>query len=132
MTKLPLRIQFWLGPWLCGLVLATPSPCFAAPDPAVQSGHAKNPQAVVEVQAGKRAEANAAWWGFDEEDATEAIQAAIRSGAKRVIVPNVGKDWIVRPLQLASDQELVLEPGVVITAHTRRLSRRRRQCAQRQ
>jgi hypothetical protein len=31
-------------------------------------------------------------------------------------VPNLGTDWIVRPLHLVSDQELFLEPGVVITA----------------
>ncbi len=78
--------------------------------------NAKNPQAVAEVQSGQRTTANAAWWGFNAEDATEALQAAIRSGAKRVIVPNVGKDWVVRPLQLASDQELFLEKGVVVTA----------------
>ena len=76
----------------------------------------KNPQAVQEVIAGKRSEANAAWWGFNEDDATDALQAAIRSGAKRVIVPNVGMEWIVRPIQLAGEQELVLEKGVVITA----------------
>jgi hypothetical protein len=29
---------------------------------------------------------------------------------------NLGKDWMVRPLQLVSDQDLVLEPGVTITA----------------
>ena len=76
----------------------------------------RNPQAVQEVRSGKRTEANAAWWGFDPEDATEALQDAIRSGAKRVVVPNVGRDWIVRPVQLAGRQELVLEPGVVIAA----------------
>ena len=76
----------------------------------------KNPQAVLEVQSGKRTEANAAWWGFNEEDATDGLQAAIRSGAKKVIVPNLGKDWIVRPIQLVSGQEIVFEPGVVITA----------------
>ena len=32
------------------------------------------------------------------------------------MVPNVGRDWIVRPIQLAGRQELVLEPGVVIAA----------------
>jgi len=78
--------------------------------------NAKDPQAVKEVLAGKRKTANAAWWGFDEEDATEALQAAINSGAKRVIVPNMTQDWIVRPIRLAGDQELVLEKGVVITA----------------
>jgi len=78
--------------------------------------NARNPQAVQEVIAGNRTEANAAWWGFDREDSTEALQAAINSGAKRVIVPNMTKDWIVRPITLASHQELVLEDGVVITA----------------
>ena len=33
-----------------------------------------------------------------------------------MIVPHVGKDWIVRPITLAADQELVLEEGVVVTA----------------
>lgn len=79
-------------------------------------GNTANPQAVQEVMAGKRATANAAWWGFQEEDSTEALQAAINSGAKRVLVPNMTKDWIVRPLKLAGHQELILEDGVVLTA----------------
>ena len=79
-------------------------------------GNTKNAQAVAEVLSGKRVVANAAWWGFDEEDATEALQSAINSGAKRVIVPNMTKDWIVRPVTLVGDQELVVEDGVVITA----------------
>jgi hypothetical protein len=76
----------------------------------------KNPDAVAEVLAGKRTEANAAWWGFDVDDSTEALQAAIKSGAKRVVVPNLKRDWIVRPIQLAGDQELVFEDGVVVAA----------------
>src|SRR4051794_32178328 len=79
-------------------------------------GVAKDPRAVQDVLAGKRADANAAWWGFDEDDATEALQAAIRSGARKVVVPNMQRDWVVRPIQLAGDQELVLEKGVVVTA----------------
>ena len=75
-----------------------------------------DPQAVQEVLDGKRDTANAAWWGFDPDDATEALQGAIDSGAKKVIVPDIGSDWIVRPIQLAGDQELVLEKGAVITA----------------
>jgi len=73
-------------------------------------------EAVEEVLAGKRATANAAWWGFHEEDATETIQAAINSGAKKVIVPYVGKPWIVRPIQMRSDLELVFQPGVLVLA----------------
>jgi hypothetical protein len=60
--------------------------------------------------------ANAAWWGFAPADSTAALQAAINSGAAQVIVPNMGKDWIVRPIRLVSNQELVLQQGVVITA----------------
>lgn len=60
--------------------------------------------------------ARAAWWGLDEEDATEALQTAILSGAKRVIVPNLGRDWVVKPIRLVPNLELVLEPGVVIPA----------------
>jgi len=89
---------------------------FAATSLAGQAENLPNSQAIGEVQSGKRTEANAAWWGFKEEDATDALQSAIRSGAQKVIVPNVGKEWIVRPIHLVSDQELFLEPGVVITA----------------
>jgi polygalacturonase len=77
---------------------------------------AADPQAVAEVLSGRRSEANAAWWGFDAADATETLQAAINSKAKRLVVPNMASDWIVRPITLAGDQELILEKGVVITA----------------
>ncbi len=92
--------------------LSTTAVCCAA-----ESGpNEKNPQAVQELRDGKRDTANAAWWGFDSEDSTEALQNAISSGAKKVIVPKMPSDWITRPLKLAGNQELVLEEGVVITA----------------
>jgi len=75
-----------------------------------------DPAAVKEVMAGKRTEANAAWWGFNAEDATDILQAAISSGAKKLTVPNMGKPWIVRPIQLESDQEIVFEKGVTVLA----------------
>jgi hypothetical protein len=75
-----------------------------------------DPQAVAEVRAGKRAFANAAWWGFDKSDATESLQAALNSGAKTLLIPYLGQSWIVRPLQLPSNQEILLEPGVVLLA----------------
>ena len=74
------------------------------------------PDAVNEVMSGKRTTANAAWWGFNTTDATETLQSAINSGAKKVIVPNMGKDWIVRPIKLAGNQEIIFEKGVVVTA----------------
>ncbi|MBN1294761.1 MAG: right-handed parallel beta-helix repeat-containing protein [Candidatus Latescibacteria bacterium] len=79
-------------------------------------GNIKSPQAVKEVMDGKRIKANAAWWGFDEVDATEALQLAINSGAKKVIVPNMGSEWIVCPIQLHSDLEIVFEKDTVVTA----------------
>ena len=53
---------------------------------------------------------------FNPEDATETLQAAIDSGAKRLVVPNMRADWIVRPIKLAGNQELIFEPGTVVTA----------------
>ena len=76
----------------------------------------KNPQAVAEILAGARKVANAAWWGFDEKDSTRFLQAAINSGAKKVVVSNMGRDWVITPIALASDQEIFFEPGVVVTA----------------
>ncbi|MBS1829271.1 MAG: right-handed parallel beta-helix repeat-containing protein, partial [Acidobacteria bacterium] len=76
----------------------------------------RNAQAVEDLRAGKIATANAAWWGFEAEDSTRALQAAIDSGAKKVIVPYMGSPWILTPVRLRGNQELHLEPGVVLLA----------------
>jgi hypothetical protein len=75
-----------------------------------------NNEAIQEVMNGIRTEANAAWWGFDESDSTSALQSAIRSKAREIIVPNMGKPWIVEPIILESDKKVVFEKGVVIEA----------------
>ena len=76
-----------------------------------------NPQeAIAAVEAGEMDTAHADWWGFDETDSTEAIQQAVDSGAKRVVIPYMGKPWIIRPIRLHSDLELVFEPGVLVLA----------------
>ena len=79
-------------------------------------GSLANPQAVREVTSGKRADANVAWWGFKAEDSTQFLQAAIDSGARKVIVPYQGAPWIITPVWLRGDLELVFEPGVVVLA----------------
>jgi polygalacturonase len=79
-------------------------------------GNFKNPEAVQWVEHGDLEIANAAWWGFDANDSTHAIQEAINSGANKVIIPYMGSDWIVRPIELASNQEIFFEPGVVVLA----------------
>ena len=75
-----------------------------------------NPGAVQEVLSGERKTANAAWWGFNTDDSTDALQAAIDSGASKVIVPYTGSPWIVRPIKLTSDLEITFEPGVIVVA----------------
>lgn len=79
-------------------------------------GRAPNPQAVEEVKSGVRTTANAAWWGFDAVDATERLQAALDSGAKSLLIPNMGEPWIVRPLTLRGDMEIMFEPGTLVLA----------------
>jgi hypothetical protein len=76
-----------------------------------------NEKAIEEVKQGKRKVAYASWWGFDPEDATEALQAAIDSSAPKVVVENMGRPWIVsRTINLRSNQEIVFEKGVIVEA----------------
>ena len=96
------KSSFWLFVSITVSIITFPTFCFAE-----IPGNVKSPETVKDVLDGKRTIANAAWWGFDEYDATECLQSAIDSGAKRVIVPNMTKDWIVRPVKLAGDQEII-------------------------
>lgn len=77
---------------------------------------ARDDAAIREVAEGKRTEARADWWGFDEKDSSEFLQAAIKSKARKVVIPNMGRPWITRPLKLRSDLELVFEKGVELQA----------------
>ena len=79
-------------------------------------GNGSNPKAIEQVVAGERTVVNASWWGFDSEDATAALQKAIDSKATKVIVPDMGKPWIIRPIKLRGNLELVFEPGVLVLA----------------
>ncbi|MFA5859390.1 MAG: right-handed parallel beta-helix repeat-containing protein [Elusimicrobiota bacterium] len=75
-----------------------------------------NQQAIDKVISGKVEVAQAIWWGFNPEDATNALQSAINSGAKKIIVDNAGKPWIVRPIKLVGNQEILFEKGVEVVA----------------
>lgn len=75
-----------------------------------------NQKAVAEVASGARAEARAAWWGFDPRESTRALQSAIDSRARKIIVENMGSPWIVDEIRLRGDLEIVFEPGVVVQA----------------
>lgn len=55
--------------------------------------------------------------GFDPDDSTRFLQAALDSDAATVIIDSVGADWITGPLLLArSDVTIRLEPGVTVRA----------------
>lgn len=73
-------------------------------------------QAIAEVAAGRLKTARADWWGFQPDDSTQALQSAIDSGAPRVVVPYVARPWIVRPITLRSNLELIFEPGAIVLA----------------
>lgn len=88
----------------------------AEPEPLPSAACAPQPELIREVAAGKRTEARASWWGFDPADATAALQSAIDSGAKKLIVENRGVPWVVDKIQLAGDQEIVFETGAVVQA----------------
>ncbi len=68
------------------------------------------------VKSGKMTEAKASWWGFDKEDSTRALQSALDSGAKKVVIENMGTDWVTGPLVVPSDIEIVIKDGVVLRA----------------
>ncbi len=54
---------------------------------------------------------------FDEKDATHILQAAFAAPYDTVFVPNVGKDWIIRPIVIdASNKTIIFESGVIVTA----------------
>ena len=78
--------------------------------------YAAEPDLVEKVKAGELKEARASWWGFEKEDSTKALQAAISSGVKRLIVDCQAYPWIVTPLSLCSDQEIIFEEGVEVLA----------------
>lgn len=86
--------------------------CFSA----VSLAQWAKPELVQEVLDGKRSEALASWWGFDAEDSTQFLQAAIDSGARKLIIDRQASDWITLPLKAASNQEIVLQDGVVLQA----------------
>ena len=63
-------------------------------------------------------------FGFDPKDATACLKKAIASGADKVIIDNVGKEWLSGPLLLRSNLELVLEKGVVLRAKSELFKKR--------
>ena len=74
------------------------------------------PGQVARVERGELKAAKASWWGFDPEDSTAALQAAINSHVPKLTVDKMDGPWITRPLFGVSNQEIVFEQGVVVEA----------------
>ncbi len=77
---------------------------------------AANPGMVAKVKAGQVKEARVSWWGFNPDDATDFVQAAINSRVPRLILDAMPNSWSVRPLRLVSNQEIVFEKGAKLAA----------------
>ena len=55
-------------------------------------------------------------FGFDAEDSTRFLQAALDAGAEKVVVDKAAGPWVTKPLFGRSNTELVLEKGAEIVA----------------
>jgi hypothetical protein len=99
-----------------GLFLAVLGVCGAARTETLPTPCTRNEGAVQQVASGERSTASAAWWGFNTRDVTEALQAALDSKARTLIIPYMGEAWIVRPLRIHGDQTILFEPGVLVMA----------------
>ena len=75
------------------------------------------PEKVAQVMAGELKEARVSWWGFNPEDSTEFLEAAIKSKVPKLIVDKQPSPWIAgKTLLLVSNQEIVFEEGVELLA----------------
>lgn len=61
-------------------------------------------------------EVKASSFGFNPSNATAIIQKALDSGAKRIVIDRQASPWIVEPLFVRSNCEIVFERGVDVTA----------------
>lgn len=74
------------------------------------------PDLISKVASGELKEARASWWGWNGEDDTAALQAAIDSGVQRLIVDRMDGAWAVKPLEGRSNQTIVFEDGAEVLA----------------
>ena len=66
--------------------------------------------------AGAKDEVKVSDFGWNSEDSTEFVQAALDSGARRVVFDRKGGPWVVRPVKARSGTDIVFEDGVELVA----------------
>ncbi len=75
-----------------------------------------NRQKIDQVEQGVAKEACVSWWGYDSEDSTTILQAALNSKAVKIIVDKQAGPWITKTLTIPSNKEIILAEGVEILA----------------
>ena len=72
---------------------------------------------IADVKSGKLNEARAEWWAGSGGDMRSALQNALNSGAKRLIISRRSTPWLVSgQLNIPSNLEIVFEDGAEIRA----------------
>lgn len=56
------------------------------------------------------------YFGFDPEDSTRFVQAALSSGLSEIVIDKREAPWFVRPLSARSNQTVLFEEGAVVMA----------------
>ena len=69
------------------------------------------PHAVMAAQGVKVSD-----FGWDSADATRQVQAALDSGARRIVFDRAAGPWIVGPVEVRSNTDIVFEDGVELQA----------------
>ncbi|MBP5640590.1 MAG: right-handed parallel beta-helix repeat-containing protein [Victivallales bacterium] len=63
------------------------------------------------------AEATLSWWGYDDDDSTEILEAALASGVRKLVVDKQKGPWITsRTLCPQSNMQIIFEDGAVLEA----------------
>jgi hypothetical protein len=77
-----------------------------------------DPDMIEKVKRGEVDCVKVSWFGFDAEDSTRHVQAALDSKARKVVIDRMPQGvWIVRPLFLRkSGKEIVFEDGAELVA----------------
>ena len=73
-------------------------------------------RAAADLRNGHRDNVSAAWWGFDENDATHSLQASLDSGARVVLIPAMGRPWATTTLFPRSHTTIILQEGAEVVA----------------
>jgi hypothetical protein len=72
---------------------------------------------LAKVKSGELKEARAEWWGYNPQDSTESLQAALNSGVRKLIISRQSGPWMVKSMiALPSNMEIVFEDGAEIKA----------------